>query len=41
MIEIIKELKDIMKEKQISPETAALLIGVHGREIRRCLGQES
>jgi len=24
-----------MKEKEISPETAALFIGVHGHEVRR------
>jgi len=37
MIEIIRELKQVIKEKKISPETAALFIGVHGREIRRWL----
>lgn len=40
MIEIIRELKRVMKEKKISPETAALFIGVHGREIRRWLAEE-
>jgi hypothetical protein len=41
MIDRIKELKGIMKEKQISAETAVLFIGVYGREIRRWLSQES
>jgi DNA-binding transcriptional regulator YiaG len=37
MIEIIKELKQVIEEKQISPETAARFIGVSGREVRRWL----
>jgi hypothetical protein len=37
MIEIIRELKQVMKEKKISPETAARFIGVSGREVRRWL----
>lgn len=37
MIEIIRELKAVIEEKKISPETAALFIGVSGREIRRWL----
>lgn len=40
MIEIIRELRQLMREKKISPETAALFIGVHGREIRRWLDEE-
>jgi hypothetical protein len=35
MIDIVKELRRVLKEKKISPETAALFIGVSGREIRR------
>jgi len=37
MIEIVKELKQVIEEKKISPETAARFIGVSGREIRRWL----
>jgi hypothetical protein len=37
MIEIVKELKAVIEEKKISPETAALFVGVSGREIRRWL----
>jgi len=37
MIEIVKELKQVMNEKKISPETAARFIGVSGREVRRWL----
>jgi len=37
MIEIIRELKRVIQEKKISPETAALFIGVTGREVRRWL----
>ena len=40
MIDIIKELKQVLDEKKISPETAALFIGVNGREIRRWLEEE-
>jgi len=40
MIELLKELKRIMKEKEISAEAAALFIGVHGREVRRWLDEE-
>lgn len=40
MIDIIKELKQVMKDKKISPETAALFIGVNGREVRRWLAEE-
>ena len=35
MIEIVKELKEVLEEKKISPETAAHFIGVSGQEIRR------
>jgi hypothetical protein len=41
MIEIVKELKHVIEEKKISPETAALFIGVSGREVRRWLKNES
>jgi hypothetical protein len=37
MIEIVKELKAVIEEKRISPETAARFIGVSGREVRRWL----
>jgi hypothetical protein len=37
MIDIVKELKQVIEEKQISPETAARFIGVSGREVRRWL----
>jgi predicted site-specific integrase-resolvase len=37
MIEIVKELKQVIEEKKISPETAARFIGVSGREVRRWL----
>ena len=40
MIDIVKDLKRVIEEKKISPETAALFIGVHGREIRRWLDEE-
>lgn len=40
MIEIIRELKHVIKEKKISPETAAFFIGIHGREVRRWLSEE-
>jgi hypothetical protein len=35
MIDLIKKLKGVMKEKQISPETAARFIGCTGRQVRR------
>ncbi|MBN2243103.1 MAG: hypothetical protein JW793_10465 [Acidobacteria bacterium] len=35
MIDLIKKLKAVLKEKEISPETAARYIGVSGREVRR------
>lgn len=37
MIEIVRELKAAMEEKKISPEAAAIFIGVSGREVRRWL----
>jgi hypothetical protein len=40
MIDIIRALKVVIREKEISPETAALFIGVHGRTIRRWLEKE-
>jgi len=39
MIEIVKELKEVLEKKKISPETAAVFIGVSGREIRRWLNE--
>jgi len=39
MIEIVKELKEVLEEKKISPETAAVFIGVSGQEIRRWLNE--
>jgi hypothetical protein len=40
VIEIIKELKRVIEEKRISPETAARFIGCSGREVRRWLEDE-
>lgn len=40
MIEIVKELKEVLKEKEISPETAARFIGASGREVRRWIKGE-
>jgi DNA-binding transcriptional regulator YiaG len=40
MIEVVKELKQVVEEKKISPETAARFIGVSGREVRRWLEGE-
>jgi hypothetical protein len=40
MIEIVKELKNVIEEKKISPETAARFIGCSGREIRRWIEEE-
>lgn len=40
MIEIVKELKRVIEEKKISPETAARFIGCSGREVRRWLEGE-
>jgi len=40
MIEIVKELKQVIEEKKISPETAARFIGCSGREVRRWLEGE-
>jgi len=37
MVDIVKQLKEVMEEKKISPETAALFIGVSGRQVRRWL----
>jgi hypothetical protein len=39
MIDIIRELKQVMREKKISPETAAIFIGISGREVRRWLDE--
>lgn len=35
MIDLVKELAGVLKEKAISPESAARFIGVSGREVRR------
>ena len=35
MIDLVKELAGVLKEKAISPETAARFIGVSEREVRR------
>jgi len=39
MIDIVRELKRVMREKKISPETAAIFIGISGREVRRWLDE--
>lgn len=41
MIDLIKELHRVLKEKRISPETAARFIGTSGREVRRWLDDEA
>ena len=41
MIDLIKELQVLLKEKQISPETAARFIGCTGRQVRRWVEGES
>jgi hypothetical protein len=41
MIDLVKELKGIVEEKQISPETAARFIGASGREVRRWIKGEA
>jgi len=41
MIEIIKELKAVLKERQISPETASRFIGASGRTVRRWVDGEA
>jgi len=35
MLDIIKELKAVLEDKEISPEMAARFIGTSGREVRR------
>jgi DNA-binding XRE family transcriptional regulator len=40
MIELLGKLKELMDEKEISAETAALFIGVTGQEVRRWLKGE-
>jgi hypothetical protein len=40
MIDIIRELREIMEEKRISAEIAGLFVGVTGQEIRRWLKGE-
>lgn len=37
MIDLVKELKAVLKEKHLSPEAAAQFIGTSGREVRRWL----
>jgi hypothetical protein len=39
MIDIVRELKQVMREKKISPETAALFIWITGREVQRWLDE--
>lgn len=41
MIEIVDELKSVMREKKISPETAGLFVGVSGKQIRRWLEEKA
>jgi len=41
MISIIKELKQVMDEKKISPETAARFIEIDGRQVYRWLDEEA
>jgi hypothetical protein len=41
MIDIINELADLMKEKRISPETAARFLDCTGRQVRRWLEGQS
>ena len=41
MIEIVKELRKLLKEKRVSPETAAGYIGASGREVRRWVDGEA
>jgi len=41
MIDLVKELKGVLKEKRISPETAARFIGCTGRQVRRWLEEEA
>jgi transcriptional regulator with XRE-family HTH domain len=40
VIELIKKLREVMDEKEISAETSALFIGVTGQEVRRWLKGE-
>ena len=41
MIDIIKELSDLIAEKKISPETAARFLDCSGRQVRRWLERQS
>jgi hypothetical protein len=41
MIDMVKELKSLLEEKQVSPETAARLIGCTGRQVRRWIAEEA
>jgi len=41
MIEIVKELKAVLKEKRISPEAASRFIGASGRTVRRWVKAEA
>jgi len=41
MIDRIKELADLIEEKQISPETAARFLDISGRQVRRWLEGQS
>jgi hypothetical protein len=41
MISIIRELKQVIEEKKISPTTAARFIEVDGRQVYRWLDEEA
>jgi hypothetical protein len=41
MVDLVKELWVVLKEKEISPETAAHFIGCTGRQVRRWIDGES
>jgi hypothetical protein len=41
MVDLVKELRVVLKEKEISPETAAHVIGCTGRQVRRWIDGES
>jgi hypothetical protein len=41
MLDIVKELKEVIKEKQISPEAASRFIGASGRSVRRWVDGEA
>jgi len=41
MISIIRELKQVIEEKKISPTTAARFIEIDGRQVYRWLDEEA